>query len=152
MARTPMARLPWWLIRTQFWVPTEFSQWLKKTNIEETFLILSWYCMLCLLIRIASSRRFFWVHATYHYFVEDRKHFHKLSPFASWPGAIIKSHWLELPISRTNFHGPKDVRAIEVWLYFSIQWPDYANAPADLDLRRPYMLWRHGLAWPGSNV
>ena len=24
-------------------------------------------------------------------------------------------HW---PISRTNFHGPKDVRAIEVWLYF----------------------------------
>ena len=49
-----------------------------------------------------------------HYFVEDRKHFHKLSPFASWPGAMIKSHWLELPISRTNFHGPKDVRAIEV--------------------------------------
>ena len=44
------------------------------------------------------------------YFVEDRKHFHKLSP----PGAMIKSHWLELPISRTNFHGPKDVRAIEV--------------------------------------
>ena len=38
------------------------------------------------------------------------------SPFASWPGAMIKSHWLELPISRTYFHGPKDVRAIEVWL------------------------------------
>ena len=31
---------------------------------------------------------------------------------------MIKSHWLELPISRTNFHGPKDVRGIEVWLYF----------------------------------
>ena len=50
-------------------------------------------------------------------FFEDRKHFHKLSSFASWPGAMIKSHWLQLPISRTNFHGPKDVRAIEVWLY-----------------------------------
>ena len=25
--------------------------------------------------------------------------------------------WLELPMSRTNFHGPKDVRAIEVRLY-----------------------------------
>ena len=34
---------------------------------------------------------------------------------------MIKSHWLELPISRTNFHGPKDVRAIEVWLYISLQ-------------------------------
>ena len=30
---------------------------------------------------------------------------------------MIESHWLELPISRTNFHGPKDNRAIEVWLY-----------------------------------
>ena len=30
---------------------------------------------------------------------------------------MIKSHLLELPISRTNFHGPKDVRVIEVWLY-----------------------------------
>ena len=26
--------------------------------------------------------------------------------------------WLELPMSRTNFHGPEDVRAIEVRLYF----------------------------------
>ena len=27
--------------------------------------------------------------------------------------------WLELPMPRTNFHGPKDVRAIEVRLYMS---------------------------------
>ena len=27
---------------------------------------------------------------------------------------------LELPMSRTNFHGPKDVRAIEVRLYLFI--------------------------------
>ena len=30
---------------------------------------------------------------------------------------MINPKWLELPMSRTNFHGPKDVRAIEVWLY-----------------------------------
>ena len=33
-------------------------------------------------------------------------------------GAVINLHWLELPLSRTNFHGPKGVRAIEVRLYF----------------------------------
>ena len=51
------------------------------------------------------------------YCVEDRKDFPKLSQFASWPGAMINPQWLELPISRTNFHGPKDVRVIEARLY-----------------------------------
>ena len=37
--------------------------------------------------------------------------------YASWPGAFINPHWLELPLSRNNFHGPKGVRAIEVRLY-----------------------------------
>ena len=36
---------------------------------------------------------------------------------APWSGAIINPHWLELPLSRTNFQGPKGVRAIEVLLY-----------------------------------
>ena len=31
---------------------------------------------------------------------------------------MINPQWLELPMSRTNFHGPKDVQAIEVRLYF----------------------------------
>ena len=31
---------------------------------------------------------------------------------------MVNPHWLELPISRTNFHSPKDVRAVEVRLYF----------------------------------
>ena len=31
---------------------------------------------------------------------------------------VINPHWLELPLSRINFHGPKGVRAIEVLLYF----------------------------------
>ena len=30
---------------------------------------------------------------------------------------MINPQWLELPMSRKNFHGPKDVRAIEVRLY-----------------------------------
>ena len=36
---------------------------------------------------------------------------------ASWPGAMINTHWLELPLSRTYLHGPEEVRAIEVLLY-----------------------------------
>ena len=30
---------------------------------------------------------------------------------------MIQSQWLKPSIFRTNFHGPKDVLAIEVWLY-----------------------------------
>ena len=37
--------------------------------------------------------------------------------FASRTGAMINPQWLELPMSRTIFYGPKDVRAIEVRLY-----------------------------------
>ena len=40
----------------------------------------------------------------------------KLSPFAYLPGVIINPQWLELPISRTNVHSPKGVRAIEARL------------------------------------
>ena len=32
-------------------------------------------------------------------------------------GATINPDWLDLPLSLTNFHGPKGVRAIEVLLY-----------------------------------
>ena len=53
----------------------------------------------------------------YSYFIQDRKYIPKLYPFVSSPGAMINPQWLELPISKTNFHGPKDVRAIEVRLY-----------------------------------
>ena len=37
--------------------------------------------------------------------------------FVAWPGARINPKWLQLPISRPNFNGSKDVRAIEVSLY-----------------------------------
>ena len=43
--------------------------------------------------------------------------FPELAIFASRPGAIINLHWLELPMARTLFHGPKGVRAIQVRLY-----------------------------------
>ena len=33
---------------------------------------------------------------------------------------MINPHWLELPLSRTNSHGPKGVRAIEVRLYYKM--------------------------------
>ena len=34
---------------------------------------------------------------------------------------MINPQWLELPMSRTNFHGPNDVRAIEVRLYTDLR-------------------------------
>ena len=44
--------------------------------------------------------------------------FPELAIFASRPGAMINLHWLELPMARTIFPGPKSVRAIEVRLHF----------------------------------
>ena len=34
---------------------------------------------------------------------------------------MINPQWVEQPISRTNFHGPKAVRAIEVRLHSNLQ-------------------------------
>ena len=48
--------------------------------------------------------------------VKEIKKIPKLSVFASWPGIMINPYWLELPMSRIIFYGPKDVRAIEVRL------------------------------------
>ena len=62
--------------------------------------------MLCVLIRIASS-----------IFCRRSIDFPELAIFASRPGAMINLHWLELPMARTLFHGPKCGRAIEVRLY-----------------------------------
>ena len=40
--------------------------------------------------------------------------------FAILSGTMINHQWLELPISRISYHGPKDFRAIEVRVYLSI--------------------------------
>ena len=53
----------------------------------------------------------------YNFSVVDRRDTSKLSPFASWPFVMINPQYHELLISRSNFHGPKDVWAIEVeWI------------------------------------
>ena len=44
------------------------------------------------------------------------KIFPKVSPFASWHGAMMNPQWLELAMSRINSHGLKDIQAIEVLL------------------------------------
>ena len=67
--------------------------------------------MLYVLIRIASS-------STLNIQLLCRRSvdFPELAIFAYPPGAMINLHWLELPMARTFFHGPKGVRAIEVRL------------------------------------
>ena len=61
------------------------------------FLILSWKCMCCVLIRIASMRWFWWVHSTYSYFIKDWKVIPKLYASVSRPGAMINPQRLKLP-------------------------------------------------------
>ena len=63
---------------------------------------------------IASIRRFYLVQTTYFNFEANRKV--DQTYYASWPGSIINPQWLKLPLSRTNFHSPKGVRAIKVRL------------------------------------
>ena len=57
------------------------------------------------------------------YFIEDQKGIPKLFPF-SRPGTIINPQWLVLYVrmSRTNFHGRKEVRSIEVRLFSNMKW------------------------------
>ena len=45
------------------------------------------------------------------------KRFPKIITICFLTGAMINPQCLVLPMSRTNFHGPKDVRAIGVQLY-----------------------------------
>ena len=45
--------------------------------------------------------------------------FPKLSSFAFWSRAMINPQWLELPIPRVNFRGPKEIRVIEVRPYLA---------------------------------
>ena len=72
----------------------------SRKQILRVFLLLSWHCMLCVLIRIASSRRFLWVHSTFNRCVENRKDFPNLSllllelvPWLLFSGS--KYPWLE---------------------------------------------------------
>ena len=44
----------------------------------------------------------------------------KVSPFASLPDAMINPQVLELPMSKTNFYGPKDVQVIVYAMFQTI--------------------------------
>ena len=45
---------------------------------------------------------------------------------------MINPRWLEVPLSRTIFYGPNDVRAIEVRLYIMllVTWPLFVSLDA----------------------
>ena len=44
---------------------------------------------------------------------------------------MINPQWFELPISQTNFYGPKDVWPIEVWQY---KQTEYSNEDQNTEL------------------
>ena len=71
--------------------------------------------MLCVLIRIAFEAILI---STLNIQLLCRRSidFPELGIFASRHGAMINLHWLELPMARTIFYGPKGVRATEVRL------------------------------------
>ena len=73
--------------------------------------------MLCVHIRIISMGQFKLVHSIYHYYVEIKKislnNNHLRPDLVPW---LIFSG-LNYPYLEKNFHGPKDVWAIEVLLY-----------------------------------
>ena len=52
---------------------------------------------------------------------------------------MINPQWLKLRMSRTNFHGPKDVRTIEVQLYIHSFWPDYTTCSSYLHIYTMYL-------------
>ena len=71
-----------------------------------------------------------------HYFIESRKVVPKSSLFTFSSDAIVNPQWLELPMSRTNFHGPKDVRAVEVRLYVArVTMAETTDERAGFDIR-----------------
>ena len=75
------------------------------------------------------------MHSTYNYILCRRSiDFPELAIFASRPGAMNNLHWLELPMARTLFYGPKGVRTIEVRLYISgtIALPSLAVPVGDM--------------------
>ena len=126
--RTPMARLPW-IIWTRFlslyWNSSDRS---RKQIVREIFIMIL-YVVHTQQNRLIESK---WVRSTYHYCIEDKKKdFRILQPFAAWPGAMINPQWLELPMSRINFDGPKD-GSYEVLLQLSLHHQGDHNTRQDL--------------------
>ena len=93
-----------------FLSPCESSDSSRK-NVSENFLILSW--ILCYVYSLESPHQGDSNEYTQHTIIVEKikKKYRKLSIFASRPGTMINPQWLELPMSRTIFCGPRDVRA-----------------------------------------
>ena len=109
--RTPIARLPW-LIQTHFWVPTNSPTSSRKQIFREVFLF--YHEIVCCMDSLELPYRGNSNEYTQHTIIvneikKKKKKIPKLSLFASWPGTMINPQWLELPMSRTIFYGPKDV-------------------------------------------
>ena len=110
-----MARLPR-LIRTRFCV-------LSKAQENKYFGKVSYFIMKLYAVYTHKNRlieAILMSTLSIQLLCRNRNDFPKLSMFVSWPGAMITPQWLELAISRINFHGPKDDRAIDVRLYISL--------------------------------
>ena len=115
-----MTLLPW-IIRTCFWFLWKFFQHLKKTNIQGYlrnffYYILKMYVVCthqnCLIEAILMST----LNIPFYYRRSKRHPY--ITSICLLPGTMIQPQWLELPISRKNFHGPKDVQTIctLIWL------------------------------------
>ena len=119
IARTTMARTM--AISNSFLSPYEFFPIDQENKYLGTFCHIDMkYIVVCWLYSLESPHRGDSNEYTQHTIIiwKVKNISLNYSPFASWPSARINPQWLELPISRTNFHGPKEVRAIKVWLYF----------------------------------
>ena len=89
------------------------------------------------------------------YCAENRKDFPTLSLFASLPDTVINPQWLELPMSRTVYHVPKDVRAIEVRLYFCqllTLMPFLNQQKGEKDHRNYFMIKLHESYGAGTGI
>ena len=106
------------MIRTRFWVPFEILTIAQENKylciFQGNFRI--YHVSVCCVYSLESPLRGDSNEYTQHTIIEDGNDIPKFSPYASWPGVLINPQWLELPISRTNFYGPNDDRAIEIRL------------------------------------
>ena len=105
MAWTPMACLPW-LVRTRFQSLRNSSDNSRKQIFRKFS-----YFMMKLYVVCGDSNEY--TQNT----IRRWKRFPWIIAICFLTCVMINPQWLELPMSRTNFHGPKDVRAIDVRLY-----------------------------------
>ena len=113
----------WWLVyRGWFKHAFEsigfFSDSSRKNIYNEIFLF--YHGNVCCMYSLESS---YWGDSkkcTQHIIISKTiKKTSKSSSFASWPVAMINPHWRELPMSRLNFHSPKEQR-IRIFYWWHI--------------------------------